>query len=313
MILITGGGGLVGLNVAAALAAGGQKALLLQRHRAEPPSFLAPYWGEEVKLAVGDLLEPDFLLAAARESGVESVVHAAATWPGRDPSGDSLYDMISINVVASLHVLELARSLNLRRATFISSSTVYSGMDEAVVATEEMPLPLGPPHAIPATKKACEQLCGLYRAEGLSVAVLRVARVYGPASHWGRNPMERMVAGAVRGKRVEIADSHPADHTCPIYAKDCASAVALVHLKGALRHSTYNIADGNYATYAEIADLIRDLIPGADIRLTKKAPSTGGHPRVAIERIKAEGWRPAYADLREGLKAYIAYLKEGKY
>ena len=312
MILITGGGGLVGLNVAKALVERGQKALLLQRHETEVPSFLAPHWGDKVQGVVGDILDQSFMSGLISRYSVESIVHAAATWPGRG-STDSIYDVVSINVVATVNMLELARKFGLRRMTFISSSTVYMGMDERLTCTEDMDLPVGPAHAIPATKKACEQICSLYAAQGLSVPSVRVARVYGPTAHWGRNPMEQMVMNAIQGKVADMIDVYEEEHISVIHAKDCGRGIAFIHLDQNLRHGIYNLSDGNYVTYGEVARMIKEIIPGADIRLAPKKAAAGGHPAVSIERIKAEGWNPEYADLREGLRAYVAYVKEGEY
>ena len=313
MILITGGGGLVGLNLAHALVECGERVLLLQRHETETPPFLAPYWGSEVQAVVGEVLDQSFMSDVIKGYSVESIVHAAATWPGRDTTGASLCDMISINVVATLHMLELARRFGLRRMTFISSSTVYMGIDERLTCTEEMSLPVGPAHAIPATKKACEQICSLYAAQGLSVPSVRVSRVYGPTAHWGRNPMERMVMNTIRGNVAEIADACEDEHISVIHAKDCGTGIALIHLARNLQHRIYNLSDGNYPTYGDAARLLKEIIPGADIRLGATNTRTGGHPAVSIERIRSEGWSPEYGDLRVGLEAYISYVKEGRY
>jgi len=313
MILITGGGGLLGLNLAYDLAVQGKEVLLLQRHPTEMPPFLEPYYGKQVKDVAGNILDWPVMSELMKRYSIESIVHAAAVWPGRLGTR-SLHDVVSINVTATVNMLEIARIFGLRRVTFISSTTVYLDMDLDTECREDMKLPVTPPGAIPATKKASEQICSLYTAEyGLSVPIIRVSRIYGPTAHWRINPMERMVINAVEGQPADVRDTYDGTYTCTIHAKDCAKGISIIHLKEHLKCDIYNLSDGNFITYREVSDIIQDLIPDAQIDLGTEKKQEVQHPRVNIERLKAEGWTPEYADLRKGLGAYINYLRAGIY
>lgn len=313
MILITGGGGLLGLNLAYDLASKGEEVLLMQRHPIEIPPFLEPFHGKQVKDVVGDILNWPFMSGIVKEYSIQSIVHAAAVWPGRLGTR-SLHEVVSINVTATTNMLELTRIFGLSRMTFISSTTVYLDLDMDTLCHEDMELPVTPPGAIPATKKASEQICGLYAATyGLSVPVIRVSRIYGPTAHWRINPMERMVVKAVEGNPAEILDTYEGTYTCPIHARDCAKGISTIHMKDQLKYSIYNLSDGNFVTYREVADIVRELIPDAQIYLGTEKKEEIQHPRVSIERIKSEGWSPEYEDLRKGLGAYINYLRAGEY
>jgi nucleoside-diphosphate-sugar epimerase len=57
MILITGGGGFIGLNLARDLVDRGQNVLLIRRHDFAVPSFLSPCVGKQVTIARGDIGE----------------------------------------------------------------------------------------------------------------------------------------------------------------------------------------------------------------------------------------------------------------
>jgi nucleoside-diphosphate-sugar epimerase len=313
MILVTGGGGLLGLNLAKDLADKGQEVLIFQRHEVEVPAFLIPYWNKEVKSVTGDLLEWPLLCDLITRYRIDSIVHAAAVWPGRIGT-TSLAQVISINVLATHYVLEVARVFKLRRVTFISSETVYLGVKATEPCHEDMPLPATSPEAISATKKASEQICGLYsKMHGMSVPILRVARIYGPTAHWRRNPMERMIVHSVEGKPADVPDTYEGSYTVPIHAKDCANGISFVHLATQLKHNVFNLADGNHVSYGEIASMVREVLPNADIRLSKDRNLELSIPSVSIERLESTGWSPKFADLREGIRAYIDYLKEGKY
>ena len=61
MILITGGGGFIGLNLARELVDAGQSVLLVRRHSFDLPNFLAPFAGQGIQILLGDAGEPEFL------------------------------------------------------------------------------------------------------------------------------------------------------------------------------------------------------------------------------------------------------------
>jgi nucleoside-diphosphate-sugar epimerase len=313
MILITGGGGLLGLNLAKDLADKGQEVMIFQRHEVEVPAFLISYWGKEVKSIVGDLLEWPLLCNLMTKHHIGSIIHAAAVWPGRFGT-TSLAQVIYINILATQYVLEVARIFNLRKVTFISSETVYLGLKTKEPCHEDMPLPTTSPEAISATKKASEQICGLYsKMYGMSVPILRVARIYGPTAHWRRNPMERMIVHSVEGKTADITDTYEGSYTVPIHAKDCAKGISFIHLATELKHNVFNLADGNHVSYGEMAKIVKEILPNADIRLSKDRNLDFSIPPISIERLQSTGWRPEFADLRKGIRAYIDYLRDGRY
>ncbi len=128
MILITGGGGFIGLNIARCLVSKGEDVVLVQRRPATPPSYLAPVWGTKVKEARGSIMSLPFLVSVARTYPIDGIVHAAFDSAGIDPrtgispaSGRSLHDVVLDAMQGGTNVLELARLFQVRRLTFISS------------------------------------------------------------------------------------------------------------------------------------------------------------------------------------------------
>ena len=315
MILITGGGGLYGLNIAWYLANRGKKVLLLQRSPFQVPSFLAPFWEKEVKGIRGDIVSLPFLMGLARDFEFESIIHLAAVWEGR--GGEvAPYQAIEVNIRGTVNVLEVARVFRLRRVTFASSNTVYHGMNAPPMGPyhEDLDLPAYSVGYIPCTKKAAEQICLLYAGEyKMSVCMVRGGRGYGPTMHWGRMPIERMVFPSLEGKPADLKNLPENNTLAPVHVKDLARGYGLLHLAESLKHTVYNISSGNSYTFSAIAQIVKEIIPGADIR---SGPSSA---RVepycpSIQRAREDvGYIPEYADLREGIRAWIRYLKEGTY
>lgn len=318
MVLVTGGGGVLGLNLARDLAERGEQVLLLswihEGRKTEVPSFLVQYWGKEVTEVMGDVLEWPSILDVMAKHPVDSIVHAAGTWPGR-PGETSLYHVASVDVTGTLNILEAARIFNVRRITFISSLGVYIGLPNNTKVHEDINLPAMVPDVISSTKKAAEQLCNLYSTTyNMDIPVIRVARIYGPAAHWGINPLEKIVVNTLQGIPADCLETYERSYVCPIYTKDCARGIITIHLADKLKYNVYNLSDGNCVAYREVAEMVREVIPGADIRLATTEQGDVSFPfQLDISRIKDEGWTPRYGDLKAGIRAYADYLMHGIY
>lgn len=81
VIMIAGGSGFLGYNVARSLADRGEEVLLVQRHPVHPP-LLESYWEREVRQAAGDITDLSVLLGLAKAYSVESIIHAAHATAG---------------------------------------------------------------------------------------------------------------------------------------------------------------------------------------------------------------------------------------
>ena len=318
MILVTGGGGLVGLNLARELADRGQEVLLLSwvhdRYKTDPPSFLRSFCGKEVVQIEGDVVDWPSLLETMTKYPIDSIVHAAGTWPGR-AGATSLYHAASVDILGTQNILEAGYLFGVRRVTFVSSIAVYFGLPEKMKIDEAVDLPATHPDFVSTTKKASEQVCNLYRNfRKMDVAVIRLARVYGPTAHWGANPLERMVMHASKGIPSDCRDVYEGSYVCPIHAKDCAKGISVIHLAKELRYAIYNLADGNCVTNGQLAEIVREIFPNAEIHLAVTKQSDPSFPfDLDLKRIKQEGWTPEYFDLKKGIEAYSNYVRYGKY
>ncbi len=321
MILVTGGGGFIGLNIAHRLVEKGEDVVLVQRRSVQPPSYLAPFWGTRVKEARGSILNLPFLVDVARLYPIDGIIHAAFDTGGIDPrqgitpsSGRNLNDIVENAMQGGTNVLELARLFNMKRFTFISSVDAYRGFPEDCPHwTEDAFLPPVSFSMIGNTKKAMEQLCFLYsRYYDLSAVSLRVGRCYGPYGSHPNEPILRMVEGAVAGKAVDLSRVPVNSRGHTIYVKDTGEATALLHLKEKLYHYVYNVTDGDDPTMGEVADMVREVIPTARITL---GPEQEGMPAAtpALHTRLTEETGFAPRKLKDGIEAYIAFVRDGVY
>ncbi|MFM7780315.1 MAG: NAD-dependent epimerase/dehydratase family protein [Alphaproteobacteria bacterium] len=210
-ILLTGAAGFIGMHVAEALLARGEKVIGLDS--------LTPYYDLRLKHARRDrllahshfsFLEVNIADRAAvaavfnQHPDVTQIIHLAAQ-PGVRHSLIDPYSYIEANVMGHLVMLEAARSLpRLQHFLYASSSSVYGGNDQLPYREDDRvdhPISL-----YAATKRADELISEAYgHIFGLPQTGLRFFTVYGP---WGRPDMAPwLFAGAIlAGRPITLYD-----------------------------------------------------------------------------------------------------------
>lgn len=311
MILITGGGGFIGLSTARELVDMGQEVVLVRRQPFQLPSFLTDYEDKQVKTALGDIRDIPFIYRVIHEFNVDSIVHLAMIREGLG----SLYQILKVNVDATTELLEAARGFNMRRVTFCSSISVYQPTSGQQLLHEDLDLSVKSRGYISVTKKMGEQLCLLYANEyGLSAPSVRPTGVWGPMYWSGMQPLQLMVENAVAGKPADLSNICGVTKRHFVYVRDCAKAISLIHLAPSLKHDIYNITEGPLHTLNEFADAVKEVIPGAEITLgTAQSERDRDLPPMSIERLKEDvDFTPEY-DLKRAVRAYINWVRDGNY
>ena len=267
-VLLTGAAGFIGMHVAEALLARGDRVLGLDT--------LSPYYDVALKRArLARLLErPGFehrpvdvadraamLDLAAGRPDLTRIVHLAAQ-PGVRHSLVDPFVYVDANVMGHLVVLEAARRLpRLEHVVYASSSSVYGGNTELPFAESDRvdhPVSL-----YAATKRAGELVSEAYgHLFALPQTGLRFFTVYGP---WGRPDMAPwLFAEAILEGR-------------PITLYDGGRPAARLHLRG--RHR------GRRGGLPGPAPAGRRALPAAEHR---QPPQRGGAPlpRIAGSRAR---------------------------
>jgi nucleoside-diphosphate-sugar epimerase len=316
MILITGGGGFLGLNIARSLANCRQNVLLVQRRAIPPHPILLPYWDKQVKQAAGNVLDRPFILGLVHQYPIESIIHGAFdTMAIKKPETlkERLHQVVEVELDGIKNLLEAARIAGLRHLTFISSVDCYRGWpDECEFWREDAYLPPVSFSPIGNCKRAAEQLGFLYsKTYGFGFAALRVGRVYGPGAS-STHGIKMMVEGAIAGKSVNLVNISASARAHTVYAKDVGEATRLVHLAESLEHNIYNVSDGGNPTMYEIAQVIQGLIPTARITLGPEERIKPAYTSVDVTRMQKE-FGYVFRGLKAGIGDYVAWLESGNY
>ena len=136
-VLVTGGAGFIGSNLARRLAARGDRVRILDDLSIGHPGYLA---GIEHELRRGTLADAETVRDAV--AGVDAVVHLAAR-AGIDDSVRDPLGTFEANVTWSLGLLEAARLAGVRRFVFASSNAA-AGDHEPPSDETDLPRPVSP-------------------------------------------------------------------------------------------------------------------------------------------------------------------------
>lgn len=307
-VLITGGSGFIGTFTAADVLDAGHDPVLFD---VDTDPSIARKLGieDDVSTVRGDVTDPTSVARAVRKSGASRIVHLAALLT--DSSRANPRAAIDVNVNGTNSVLEAARVFDdqVERVVWASSSAVYAPPDEYDASVDEDDL-VKPATLYGAAKVYNERQAEVYREDyGVSHVGLRPTLVYGPYRETGSAAaLVRVIEGPARGEAVEVG---PADHLFDWqYITDVAQAFrkAAFVPEGDLSRRVYNVC-GSRATLREVADVVRELLPDADITLTDEGSNPWMHA-MEMDAARADlGYEPEY-DLRSGVREYVNVVRE---
>jgi len=200
-VLITGGAGFIGSNLAKFLLAknSGTTVHVLDDLSTGYESNLD---GVDVKFTRGSLLDMDALGEAA--DGVDSIVHLGAI-PSVPRSIVNPRASHEANTTGTLNVLETARELSIDHVVVASSSSVYGSNPNLPKSEFDWTRPMSP-YAV--TKAATEGYAIAYQfAYGIKTLAFRFFNVFGPgqaANHAYAAVIPKFLDAAMNGRPVEI-------------------------------------------------------------------------------------------------------------
>lgn len=306
-ILITGGAGFVGSNLA--------RTALEQGHSVRVIDDLSTGYRDNL-----DGLDVDFIEGSINErgkmdqaiAGVDSVVHLAAL--GSVPR--SIQNPIAThqaNVDGTLSVLESARSHGIDHVIFSSSSSVY-GMNPAMPKQErEWVRPMSP-YAV--SKLAAEQYVLAYgTAYGIESLAFRFFNVYGPgqrAGHVYAAVIPVFIDTLMKGEPLPINGDGSNSRDFTYVGTVCRVLLDAVERK--VSHSEpVNLAFGTNTTLLELIDEIAD-VSGQTPELLHRDPRPGD---VAHSQANNDSLRALFPDvepvsLPDGLSATHEWFQNGR-
>jgi dihydroflavonol-4-reductase len=197
-VLVTGGTGFIGANVARELVAAGAGVRVLAR----PGGDRRALTGVRVEIVEGDLLEPASIRRAV--AGVQTVFHVAADYRLWTPDPAALY---RTNVDGTRTVLQVAAEAGVGRVVHTSSVGALGIPSDGTPGTEDTPVGLQDMVGdYKRSKFLAEQVALDFARRGLPVVVVNPSAPVGP---WDVKPTPtgQMIVDFMRGRMVATLDT----------------------------------------------------------------------------------------------------------
>lgn len=319
-ILVTGGGGFVGLNLVEALLARGEEVILFDSGvlPAAAQRALSRY-GRELNVARGDIRDAAQVIQVFESHRIEYIAHCAAMTSGAAREAREPATIVEINVNGTLNMLDAARTHGVKRVVYASSGAVYGeSLYRLARLYEESPaLPLTL-YAITkfTAERICERMKELWQTD---VVCARLGTVVGP---WERDTGVRdsygthtQLAALAVGGRTAVLTQREVRRDW-VYSRDVAAGLIALLEARAPRHFLYNLSSGMEweSAIRGWCEALKSAYPEFDYRVA----ADGEQPNIwytdkdralmDVDRIAQDigfaprfGPREAYADYLEWL------------
>ncbi|NKE34961.1 SDR family oxidoreductase [Natronococcus sp. JC468] len=316
-VLVTGGAGFVGGNLAESLAREGHDVTVLDN--------LDPYYDTGIKERAVDaaaaaaesgggayeFVEGDVRNAALVEDlvGDAEIVYHQAAQAGVRTSVDDPQKPNEINVGGTLNLLDAARNADIERVVLASSSSVY-GKPEYLPYDESHPTTPVSPYGV--SKLAADQYARVYHeVYGLPTVSLRYFTVYGPRMR-PNMAISNFVSRCLNGRPpVVYGDgSQTRDFT---YVDDVVDVNRALLRDGSADGEILNVGSADTITIRTLAELVRDeLAPDLEIEYAEAREADAEHTHADVGKAtELLGYEPS-TDVREWVRKFVDWYRSNR-
>jgi NAD dependent epimerase/dehydratase len=312
-VLITGAGGFIGSHLCELCLSQGAEVRAFVHYNSRND------WGmledidkrklQNVEVVTGDLRDPDAVRRAVK--GCNYVFHLGALI-GIPYSYLNPADVVSTNVLGTLHVLQACLEHGVDRQIQTSTSEVY-GTAQYVPMDERHVLNPQSPYA--ASKIGSDKLAeSYYRTYGLPVTVLRPFNTYGPRQS-PRAVIPTIITQAQQSQTIHLGST---DTTRDLtFVRDTASGFIAAALSTKAVGQTIQLGTGSEVSIAELVRLI-GVILKKKLKIISEArrrrPKTSEVERLVSCNQRARdilGWEPQ-VELTDGLEKTFRWFQKNE-
>jgi len=313
--LVTGGAGFIGGHLVRALLDTGRKVVVLDVRDFTPTArFVIGSEADQTPLELASIGDQARVLDIFRVRRPDEVVHAGMIL---DPAylATNRSTAFGINVGGVINLAEAMIAFEVPRLVNFSSIGVLPRvMYEPIDGNHPILLADAGPGTdfYGCTKAAAETMLFAYeQALGLDFRTIRPSAVYGLGMNQYVGPIKAMVENAVRGEpaHFELGGAHPRAYT---HVRDIAGLViAMLDAPDDADRIFYGSTGGALVTTTEVAELVRELVPGSDVEIgaelsEAEKPVVALRGELSIENARAQlGWEPWYGSIRDGIAQYV--------
>lgn len=302
-ILVTGGAGFIGSNIADRLISDGHSVVIVDN--------LFSGYMENVNPAADfrnvDVTDFNALEEVFKEKRFDAVFHLAAQIDVRKSGKDPAFDA-SVNIIGGINLLKLMEKYKSGKLIYSSTGGAIYGEPKSIIADENQPAEPIAPYGV--SKFCLERYIEYFhRMCGIEYTIFRYANVYGPR----QDPLgEAGVIAIFMGKMIKgegtVIFGNGKQTRDFVFIDDIVSANIAALSQGS--GEIINIGTGIEVSVNEIHSCLTEIFEikePAEIKPERK----GEVFRIALDASKAKkilGWSPKFT-LKEGLKITADYMR----
>lgn len=300
-VLILGGNGFIGRNLAATLLAHGQEVYSFDLNLPQEPVAGIQY-------LAGDFFD-DYVLEQTIQ-GMDVIYHAICTMnPG---NSNNKYIMgYERDLIQTIKLCDMLKNQSVKMIFLSSGGTVYGRQENLPVTEESLPVPINHYGNL---KLCIENAMRVFRYQNQSDFVIaRIANPYGPGQDYrkGVGFIDAAIKRAMNGEVIEVwgDGSVVRDY---IYISDVCEALAMLG-EQEVPYDVVNISSGRGVSQKEILETIRRHYPKMQVEY--QAARSVDADKIYLSNARLQTlWNKDMISLEEGIEAYYHYLKnmEGK-
>jgi UDP-glucose 4-epimerase len=224
------------------------------------------------------------------------------------------YPDIDINIKGTAAVLEACRKQNPDALVVRSGTRGQYGPAVSLPVSEEAAA--DPRGIYEISQLSAEMICRTYtRIHGVRTVPLRLTNVYGPRAqmkHSQFGVVNWFVRLALEGQPIPVFGTGRILRDF-LYVDDCVEALVAAAAEPAMVGEIVNVGNDRSSTFLEVAEILRDLVPGAEIVFTdftpeRKAQEPGDFVSDISKIRRLTGWAPG-VELRDGLARTVDFYR----
>jgi UDP-glucuronate 4-epimerase len=310
-ILITGGAGFIGSNIAKRLMDRGDQVVLLDNFndyydpRLKEDRIKIFLKGYNPKIYRGDIRDAKLVEKIFRKEKIDKIIHLAAMAGVRNSLRDpKLY--FDVNVMGSLNLLEAAVKYKIKNFVFASSSSVYGNNKKLPFSESDgVDTPISP---YAASKKTDELIAHVYHhIHGLNITALRFFTVYGP---WGRPDMALFLFtdAITKGRPINVFNRGKMSRNFT-YVDDIATGTITV-LDKAKGYGIMNIGGDKEETLMRYIEVLEENL-GKKAKKNLLPMQPGDVPKTVadIRKLRKLGCKPT-TRIEKGIANFVEWYRE---
>jgi len=303
-VLITGGAGFIGSNVADTLLEKGYEVCVIDNLSSGKIQNLDP----KVKFYEADIRDKSVKDIFEKEKP-EIVIHNAAQVSVRNSLEDPIEDA-SINILGSINIFEQSRSNGVKKIIFASSGGTVYGEQQYFPADEQHPLKPISPYGV--AKLSVEKyLYFYYLTYKMKYVALRYANIYGPRQDpYGEAGVVAIFSNKLLSGQQPIINGDGLQTRDYVYVEDAAKA----NLAAVENDFTgeINIGTGIETDVNELFEILKDASGNVSVKKEHGPAKEGEQKKSVLSHEKASnilGWKPE-VKIKDGLIKTFNWFKE---